>query len=661
MKWFVDFSTRTKLFLSFGLLVLFLLLVIGIAYNGIETLHQSQDKLFLEDFKPSIVLVELRSNQNRVRAQLLEMMLLTDRIKQQEIKKEIEKKTEEVNAGLAYVAEIVKDHPDELKQFEEMTSILADYRKTRDEQISLIFQDKVGEAQNLGTTVQDERYNRIRLIVRNLGESALTRAKTRIVQADTMAKSLSRIFVTISIIILILSLTLAFYLSKIIAKPLQVITTAAGRIASGDLEVAIEANDRKDEVGELTRTFGGMSRYLRNIADVSQQIGAGDLTVTVKPVSDKDILGLAFLNMTEYLRNMASVSRQIAGGDLAVTVQPISAKDTLGNAFADMAQYLRDMASVSRQVAGGNLTVTVTPVSEKDALGNAFAEMLKNLREINQEIGDGVNILASSASEILASTTQIASGMAETATSVTETTATVEEVKQTAHLSAEKSRGVSENAQTAALVAEQGNAAVTETMDGIGHISELMATVAESVVMLSEQTQAIGEIITVVNDLAQQSNLLAVNAAIEASKAGEQGKGFTVVAQEIKSLADQSKQATEQVRVILADIQRATGKSVLAAEQVSKAVEGGVNQAVESRDSIEKLSKAIGEAAQAAAQIAASSQQQLAGMEQVAMAMENIKQATQQNVSGTRQAEQAAHTLNELGQKLKEMVARFKM
>ena len=152
---------------------------------------------------------------------------------------------------------------------------------------------------------------------------------------------------------------------------------------------------------------------------------------------------------------------------------------------------------------------------------------------------------------------------------------------------------------------------------------------------MSEQTQDIGEIITTVNDLTQQSNLLAVNAAIEASKAGEHGKGFAVVAQEIKSLADQSKQATAQVRAILSDIQKATSASVMAAEQVSKAVETGVAQAAESGDSIRRLAEAIAESAQAATQIAASSQQQFAGMNQVALAMENIKQASQQNVAST--------------------------
>ncbi len=285
----------------------------------------------------------------------------------------------------------------------------------------------------------------------------------------------------------------------------------------------------------------------------------------------------------------------------------------------------------------------------------------ENLRNINLQVQEAANVLVSSVSEILTLTMQLASVSTETATSVNETTSTVEEVKQTAQLSSQKSLSVSESAQRAVLVAQQGNAAVTRTVEGINNIRGLMESVAESIIRLSEQTQAIGEIITAVSDLAQQSNLLAVNAAIEASKAGEQGKGFAVVAQEIKNLADQSKQATEQVRAILSDIQKATSASVLAAEQVSKAVDGGVKQAAESGESIRKLAESIAESAKAATQIAASSQQQFVGMDQIAVAMENVKQASQQNVSATKQAEKAAQNLHELGQKLKEMVGKYKV
>lgn len=284
------------------------------------------------------------------------------------------------------------------------------------------------------------------------------------------------------------------------------------------------------------------------------------------------------------------------------------------------------------------------------------------------KISEGINAiretagtLASASAEILATTTQVASGAAETATAVSETTTTVEEVKQTAQVSSQKANYVAESAQKAAQVSQAGKKAVNETIDGMHQIREQMESIAESIVRLSEQSQAIAGIIDTVNDFADQSNLLAVNAAIEAAKAGEQGKGFGVVAQEVKSLAVQSKQATAQVRAILNDIQKATSAAVMAIEQGSKAVAAGVKQSTDAGESIRVLTESIAEAAQAATQIAASSQQQLVGMDQVALAMENIKQASTQNVASTRQTETAAQSLHELGQKLKQLVERYKV
>ncbi|GLQ91510.1 methyl-accepting chemotaxis protein [Dyella acidisoli] len=278
------------------------------------------------------------------------------------------------------------------------------------------------------------------------------------------------------------------------------------------------------------------------------------------------------------------------------------------------------------------------------------------VRKITHELREGITKLASSASEILATTTQLASSVVQTATAVSETTATVEEVKQTAQLATEKARYVLDSAQRASTVSTAGRTAVDDTVQGMHRIQSQMESVADSIVRLSEQSQAIGEIIATVNGLAEQSNLLAVNAAIEATKAGEQGKGFGVVAQEIKSLAEQSKQATAQVRTILGDIQKATSAAVLATEQGSKAVEAGVKQTGDTGDSIRMLADNITEAAQAATQIAASSQQQMVGMDQVVVAMESIKQASTQNVAGTRQAEEAAKSLHQLGMRLGDLI-----
>lgn len=280
------------------------------------------------------------------------------------------------------------------------------------------------------------------------------------------------------------------------------------------------------------------------------------------------------------------------------------------------------------------------------------------VRSISGRLRSAVSLLSSSTAEITAMASQMASGASQTAVSVNETITTVEEVKQTAELSATKARHVSDIAQKTLETAHRRKASALETIEGMKRMQEQMDSVVQSIMQLNEQSRAIGEIIATVNELSEQSNILAVNAAIEAARAGEQGKGFGIVAQEIKSLADQSKQATIQVRAILNDVQKATSAAVMATERGSKIVDNAVQRAIQAGESMRELSVSSEEAAQAAVQIAASSQQQLVGMDQIASAMESIQEATTQSVAGTRQTEQAAQSLSRLGHELRAMIER---
>ncbi len=441
------------------------------------------------------------------------------------------------------------------------------------------------------------------------------------------------------------------------------------RHASGKLtHVLYNASVYKDTEGSILGVFAAArdvteqrqaSQYARSLLEASL-----DPLVTISPEGKITDVNRATESVTGLSRE------QLIGSDFAdYFTEPQKAREGYRKVISEgfVKDYPLTVCHTSGQLTDVlyNATVYLSDTGKPLGVFAAARDVTErkkaeaNLRAVNQQVREAANILASSVGEILTLVTQLATVSSETAVSVNETTSTAEEVKQTAQVSAEKSRTVSEGAQKAASVAQQGNAAVTKTVGGINHIRELMESVAESIVELSEQTQAIGEIMAVVNDLAQQSQLLSVNAAIEAAKAGEQGKGFGVVAQEIKSLADQSKEATGQVRAILNDIQKATSASVLAAEQVSKAVESSVSQAAESGEAIRKLADSIEESARAATQIAASNQQQFVGMDQIVQAMETIRLAFQQNVAGTKQAEQAAHNLNELGEKLREMVGKY--
>lgn len=296
----------------------------------------------------------------------------------------------------------------------------------------------------------------------------------------------------------------------------------------------------------------------------------------------------------------------------------------------------------------------------RDQLEEMVKQRTNELSKVLLEVKETVNVLASSSAEILAATTQVATGTAETASAISETSTTVEEVQQASKQSAQKAKNVADSAQRVVQVFQNGQQAVEETINGINKIREQMDSIAQTVVRLSEQSQSIGGIVESVTDIADQSNLLAVNAAIEAAKAGDQGKGFAVVAQEIKNLASQSKQATLQVRNILNDVQKATGAAVMATEQGSKAVDAGLKQSAQAGEALRILAESSNEAVQASTQIVASSQQQVAGMDQIGVAMQNINQAGAETAVSMVQAEKSAKSLHELGLKLKVLIETFK-
>jgi methyl-accepting chemotaxis protein len=329
-----------------------------------------------------------------------------------------------------------------------------------------------------------------------------------------------------------------------------------------------------------------------------------------------------------------------------------------------LAAPLRRATVLAERIATGDLSVDVPAPQGRDEVGQllgALGRMVESWRHLMGETSAGIATLGAASSEILASTMQGAAGASQTAAAVSETTATVEEVKQTAVLASQKSRAVSEAAREAAGTAQRGRQAIEQGMRGMESVQDTMESIAGTIVRLSERSQAVSDIVVTVAGLADQSNLLAVNAAIEAAKAGEQGKGFAVVAQEVRALAEQSRQATRQVREILGEIQKSIGAAVLTTEQGSRTVAEGVVLTTEAGAAIQALAESMSGAAEAAAQIAASSQQQLAGMDQVALAMENIRQVSAENAASSRQSEQAAQNLHELGRKLREASERFKV
>ena len=313
---------------------------------------------------------------------------------------------------------------------------------------------------------------------------------------------------------------------------------------------------------------------------------------------------------------------------------------------------------------GRRVTVSSRWTLERDASGAA-----KSYLEINTDItrrkqleverarylenvSEAVSRLATTSTEILAIAQQQAAGAEEQASAVAQTVTTVDQVAQTAAQAAQRARSVGEAVSRTQEIGQRGRQAVDDSIAALEKLEEQVESTAESILMLAEQAQAIGEIIATVNDIAEQTNLLALNAAIEASRAGEYGRGFTVLAGEVKALASQSKKATTQVRQILGEIQKATNTAVLSTEEVTKGVSVTTAVASQAGGTIKTLTETLTETAQAATQIMASAGQQATGMSQIHQAMKNLDQVARQNLVAIRQVEQAAQNLSALGNQL---------
>ena len=320
-------------------------------------------------------------------------------------------------------------------------------------------------------------------------------------------------------------------------------------------------------------------------------------------------------------------------------------------------------AALATDISTGDLSrnLGIKSRDEVGRLGSALNDMVANLREQTRRTSEGVSVLSSLSAEIGAAVTELARSSSQVSSAVTETATTVEQVRQSGRLANERATKVAESARVAMQMSETGRKAAEETIQRIQAVSQEMNYIGETVVKLSEHGQAIEQIIGVVQDLADQSKLLAVNASIEAARAGDQGKGFSVVAAEIKSLADQSKVATEQVRMILEDNRKWVSAVVMATEQGSRAVEAGVRQSELAGGSIRGLAESMSDSSQAAMVISSSVEQQFSGVDQVSGAMTSIEQAIRQNLASTQHLEGAARRLEELGGGLQELVQRYRV
>lgn len=328
-------------------------------------------------------------------------------------------------------------------------------------------------------------------------------------------------------------------------------------------------------------------------------------------------------------------------------------------------QHLLESAqsALSALVSQGDLTTFQwTPIDDPviDPLLDGFSKVIDTLRTFVREINEAALRLSSSANEVLAASTQHESSSTEQAAAIHETTATMEELKHASAQIAENAGAVARVAEETLNSARSGRGAIGEFIEAMQQIRADGIAVSESITKLLRRVERIGTVVEVIDEIADRSDLLALNAALEGSRAGEAGKGFSIVAAEMRRLAENVLDSTKEIKNLITEIREATAAAASAADASRTATETGERLGSVAASAVEGILAGVQETSDAARVINLATQQQRTATEQVVASMAEIEDVTRQTTQASKQATSAAAELTQLASRLSDLIKRFK-
>jgi methyl-accepting chemotaxis protein len=474
----------------------------------------------------------------------------------------------------------------------------SDWKPIRDEVIDLM---EAGQREQAAEITKGKGAQHVALLDSQMGqlrEYAATKASGMYTDARSTKNNVTRIAIIALAAVLVGGLGFAWALAGRISRPVQAVTHAATRLAQGDVEQELTVSSG-DETGVMAEAFRQVIAYQQAMAAAANRMAQGDLSADVTPQSERDILGQAFSRMIASLRELV---QQVQESALLVA----TSSQEINSASEQSAAASNQVAATIQQIARGS-------AQQAEDITRTTA----TVQQVSQAI-EGVSRGAQEQASAVSRSAEITAGLSHTIQQV-----------------AVNARNGAQDADQAAQTARDGAETIAETIAGMQSIQNKVGLSVQKVQETGKHSEQIGVIVETIDDIAAQTNLLALNAAIEAARAGEHGKGFAVVADEVRKLAENAAQATKEIAELIKGIQRSIAEAVGTMGEGAAEVEAGVGRAAVSRQALENILAVIEAVNRQMDDIATSAGQMDESASEMVRAMDSVSAVVEENTAAT--------------------------